>query len=158
MIDETMASRRYVRVLPFERATGSDVFSPYPLALLASAHRRAGRVEAGLARVNDALDRVDRTGDAGSRPSCTGYAASCCWSARPSPRRAAASFRRARPSPASRAPECGNCAPPPASPGSGATRQAPEARDLLAPVYGWFTEGFDTPDLKEAATLLAELN
>jgi hypothetical protein len=23
-----------------------------------------------------------------------------------------------------------------------------EARDLLAPVYGWFTEGFDTPDLK----------
>ena len=33
-----------------------------------------------------------------------------------------------------------------------------EARDLLAPVYGWFTEGFDTPDLKEAATLLAELN
>ena len=25
-----------------------------------------------------------------------------------------------------------------------------EARDLLAPVYGWFTEGFDTPDLKEA--------
>ena len=33
-----------------------------------------------------------------------------------------------------------------------------EARDLLAPIYGWFTEGFDTPDLKEAATLLAELN
>jgi predicted ATPase len=26
-----------------------------------------------------------------------------------------------------------------------------EARDLLAPVYGWFTEGFDTLDLKEAA-------
>jgi len=25
-----------------------------------------------------------------------------------------------------------------------------EARELLAPVYGWFTEGFDTPDLKEA--------
>ena len=25
-----------------------------------------------------------------------------------------------------------------------------EARDLLAPVYGWFTEGFDTLDLKEA--------
>ena len=29
-----------------------------------------------------------------------------------------------------------------------------EARDLLAPVYGWFTEGFDTPDLKDAKTLL----
>jgi class 3 adenylate cyclase/predicted ATPase len=32
-----------------------------------------------------------------------------------------------------------------------------EARDLLAPVYGWFTEGFDTLDLKEAKALLDEL-
>ena len=33
-----------------------------------------------------------------------------------------------------------------------------EARDLLTPVYGWFTEGFDTPDLREAKTLLDELS
>jgi predicted ATPase len=32
-----------------------------------------------------------------------------------------------------------------------------EARELLAPVYGWFTEGFDTLDLKEAKALLDEL-
>jgi predicted ATPase len=32
-----------------------------------------------------------------------------------------------------------------------------EARDLLTPVYGWFTEGFDTLDLKEAKALLDEL-
>jgi predicted ATPase len=32
-----------------------------------------------------------------------------------------------------------------------------EARDLLAPIYGWFTEGFDTPYLKEAKALLDEL-
>jgi predicted ATPase len=32
-----------------------------------------------------------------------------------------------------------------------------EARELLAPVYGWFTEGFGTPDLKEARALLGEL-
>jgi predicted ATPase len=32
------------------------------------------------------------------------------------------------------------------------------ARELLAPVYGWFTEGFDTLDLKEAKALLDELN
>jgi predicted ATPase len=32
-----------------------------------------------------------------------------------------------------------------------------EARELLAPIYGWFTEGFDTTDLQEAKTLLAEL-
>ena len=32
-----------------------------------------------------------------------------------------------------------------------------QARELLAPVYGWFTEGFDTLDLKEANALLDEL-
>jgi predicted ATPase len=32
-----------------------------------------------------------------------------------------------------------------------------QAYELLAPVYGWFTEGFDTRDLKEATALLKEL-
>ena len=36
-------------------------------------------------------------------------------------------------------------------------RKVQEARELLAPIYGWFTEGFDTRDLKEAKALLAEL-
>src|SRR5262249_29637980 len=33
-----------------------------------------------------------------------------------------------------------------------------QAHDLLAPVYGWFTEGFDTLDLKEAKALLSDLS
>ncbi len=33
-----------------------------------------------------------------------------------------------------------------------------EARQMLAGVYGWFTEGFDTADLKEAKALLDELS
>jgi predicted ATPase len=33
-----------------------------------------------------------------------------------------------------------------------------QARELLAPLYGWFTEGFDTRDLKEAKALMAELS
>src|SRR5262249_18409361 len=33
-----------------------------------------------------------------------------------------------------------------------------EARDLLAPIYGWFTEGFDTADLQEAKALLEQLS
>ena len=32
-----------------------------------------------------------------------------------------------------------------------------QARELLDPVYGWFAEGFDTPDLKEAKALLERL-
>ena len=35
--------------------------------------------------------------------------------------------------------------------------ERPKAHDLLAPIYGWFTEGFDTPDLKAAKALLDEL-
>ena len=33
-----------------------------------------------------------------------------------------------------------------------------KARALLAPIYGWFTEGFDTHDLKQAKTLLVEIS
>jgi predicted ATPase len=33
-----------------------------------------------------------------------------------------------------------------------------EAYDLLAPIYGWFTEGFDTADLQDAKALLEELS
>ena len=32
-----------------------------------------------------------------------------------------------------------------------------EARDLLSPIYNWFTEGFDAPDLKDAKALLEQL-
>ena len=35
--------------------------------------------------------------------------------------------------------------------------KAHRSRDLLAPIYGWFTQGFDTPVLKEAKALLEEL-
>ena len=35
--------------------------------------------------------------------------------------------------------------------------KADEAHELLVPVYGWFPDGFDTLDLKEAKTLLNEL-
>jgi hypothetical protein len=51
----------------------------------------------------------------------------------------------------------GNCAPPPASPGCGATKASTPRRELLAPIYGWFTEGFDTLDIKEAKALLEGL-
>jgi predicted ATPase len=41
---------------------------------------------------------------------------------------------------------------------SGATEAKPEqARELLAPIYGWFPEGFDTRDLKDAKALLDEV-
>jgi hypothetical protein len=38
------------------------------------------------------------------------------------------------------------------------TNRRAEARTMLADIYGWFTEGFDLPDLREAKTLLDKLN
>jgi hypothetical protein len=66
----------------------------------------------------------------------------------------------------SRKPSCGNCTPPRTLLdcgairvcACGAIRVCAAARDLLAPVYSWFTEGFATRDLKEAKMLLDELN
>jgi hypothetical protein len=36
-------------------------------------------------------------------------------------------------------------------------RERMKALDVLAPIYDWFAEGFDTPDLRQAGTLLGEL-
>jgi predicted ATPase len=49
-----------------------------------------------------------------------------------------------------------NCAPR-ASAIVGRTGRRAEASDVLAPVYGWFTQGFDAADLIEAKALLVEL-
>jgi hypothetical protein len=52
-----------------------------------------------------------------------------------------------------------SCALLSASPASGAIRvSGMRPCELLAPIYGWFTEGFDTLDLKEAKALLDELS
>jgi hypothetical protein len=51
-----------------------------------------------------------------------------------------------------------NCVRPRASPGYGASKVGGLKRlNCLRPAYGWFTEGFDTADLKEARTLLSGL-
>ncbi len=39
----------------------------------------------------------------------------------------------------------------------GENKKRAEAHELLAPIYGWFTEGFDTTDLRDAKALLDEL-
>jgi predicted ATPase len=60
--------------------------------------------------------------------------------------------------PSGRRPSHGSCAPRRASPGSSRHGRRGEARGLLAAVYGWFTERFDTIDLKDAKALLDALD
>jgi predicted ATPase len=139
------------------RANGSEALLPHHTALLARACDTAGEIEEASTALDDALQIAGRTGECwldaelyrhkGQLLLRQGRSAAAeelyrkalgiakeqeakLWELR-----AAASLARLRRDQGRRA----------------------EARELLAPVYGWFTEGFDTQDLKEAKALLDEL-
>jgi len=139
------------------RASGTQAWLPHFLALCASACDLAGEAEDGLSLLDEAMQIVDRTGERwleaelyrlkGQLLLRQGHTNTAEELYRKALRiaqeqeaklrelRAAVSLARLRRDQGRRA----------------------EARDLLAPVCGWFTEGFDKPDLKEAKALLDEL-
>ena len=140
-------------------ATGDRLKTPLYLTLLAEALAFAGRIEEALAALDDALAKAAVSGVRGwdaeihrLRGELTGRLPY------PDPAKAEDSFRTAL----AIAREQGTrgyelrAATSLARLWREQGRRA-EARDLLAPLYGSFTEGFDTADLKEAKALLDEL-
>jgi predicted ATPase len=141
------------------RATGAELGRPSFLALLAEAHGTIGEPEAGLTALTEALTLADTTGERwyeseiyhlkgelllqqsldnqAEAESCFHKAISIARSqqAKSFELRTATSLARLWQQQGKRQ----------------------EAYDLLAPVYNWFTEGFDTADLKEAKALLDAL-
>jgi predicted ATPase/class 3 adenylate cyclase len=141
------------------QATGSGFFRPYYLGLLAEAYAKEGQAEEGLSVLAEALAVVHKTGERLyeaelyrlqgelllARSTHQTVEAEACFhqalnvarrqQAKAWELRAAMSLSRLW------------------------QRQGKrdEARQLLAEVYNWFTEGFDTADLQEAKALLAEL-
>ena len=145
--------------LAADEAIGAHLRAPFYLTLLAEALALAGKIEEGLAALDDALAKTAISGERGLdaeihrlRGELTGRLP------HPDPAKAEDSFRTAL----AIAREQGTRGYELRAATSLARlwrehgRRA-EARELLAPVYGWFTEGFDTADLKDAKTLLAEL-
>jgi predicted ATPase len=146
--------------LAAELATGSTLFQPYSLGLLAEAYGAGGHPDEGLTALAEALAVLDTTElryyaaelyrlkgalllqqavpDAVQAEACFQEALAIArqQQARSWELRAATSLARLWQSQ-------GKCQ---------------EAHDLLAPVYAWFTEGFDTADLQEAKVLLGELS
>jgi predicted ATPase len=140
-------------------ATGARVLAPLFLTLLAEALAFAGNIEEALAALDDALARAAVSGERGwnveiyrLRGELTGRLPY------PDPAKAEESFRTAL----AIAREQGTRGYELRAATSLARLwreqgRRGEARDLLAPVSGSFTEGFDTADLRDAAALLAEL-
>jgi class 3 adenylate cyclase/predicted ATPase len=141
------------------RAVGAEFLRPYFLGLLAEACLNCGDIADGLTAVGDALSLAENTGESWYRPELHRLrGALLARQGGGATAEAEAAFFRAIS--AARG-QSGRAFELRAS--TSLARlwrdrgKRTEARDLLAPIYGWFTEGFDTPDLKEAKALLDEL-
>jgi predicted ATPase len=142
------------------QAMGAKVLRPYGLALLAEASAQVGQFEAGLAMLAEALGLVDTTGERFWEAELHRLKGELLL-ARSSKRavEAEASFRQALA--VARRQQAKSLELRAAMSLSRLWQQqgkCKEAQELLAPVYGWFTEGFDTVDLREAKALLGELS
>jgi predicted ATPase len=141
------------------RATGSELHRPYFLSLLAEAYEKVGQPEEGLSLLVEALAIVENTGERNweaelyrrkgellmiQQGQKVGEAEECFQKALDTARRQQAKSLELR-----------------VAMSLSRLRQQQgkqeEAHQLLAEIYGWFTEGFDTADLQEAKALLTEL-
>jgi class 3 adenylate cyclase/predicted ATPase len=140
-------------------ATGARVEQPYYLTLLAEAMRAQGLIEEGLAVLDEASDRVQQTGERYFEAEIHRTRGSLLLARRKANiAESAASYQRALE--VARAQEARSFELRASTSLARLWRdqgKRTEARDVLAPIYGWFTEGFDTADLKEAKALLDEL-
>jgi predicted ATPase len=145
------------RGLSAYQATGAGVWIPYCLALLARACETAGPIEEASTLLDEALQIAERTGERWLAAELTRHKGQLLrrqdhseaaeelyrkalniadeQEAKLLELRAAVSLARLWRDQGKRS----------------------NARDFLTPIHGWFTEGFDTPDLKEAKALLKEL-
>jgi predicted ATPase len=146
--------------LAASRARGAELWLPHGLCMLADACRKTGRLDDGLSALTEALTAADEhenrhceaeihrlkgelllkqnDSNAAEAQSCFQRAVEIArkQSAKSWELRATMSFARLLDKQGKRE----------------------EARAMLANVYGWFTEGFDTADLKDAKALLEELS
>jgi predicted ATPase len=141
------------------RATGAELVQPYFLALLAEAYGIMGQPEAGLPVLTEALALVETTGERWYEPELYRLKGELLLQqASDNQTEAESSFHHALA--IARNQQAKSLELRAATSLARLWQQQgkrQEAHDLLAPVYGWFTEGFDTADLKDAKALLEEL-
>jgi predicted ATPase len=140
------------------RATGTEFHRPHFLTWLAEAYAKAGQVQEGLAQLAEALELVEKTGERYHRAEIHRLKADLLWmqgngveaeahywaAIQVARQQSAKSLELRTTMRLSRLLQ--------------ARGKQEQARQLLSDIYGWFTEGFDTPDLKDARALLDELS
>lgn len=157
------------------RATGTEIAGPSYLALLAEAHGKVGQTEEGLTVLAEALDAVNKTGECWYEAELYRLKGECTLQQF---QVASSKLQVPIPQPQSLTPHAEAEACFHKALAIARQQQAKslelratmslarlwqqqgkqqEARQLLADVYGWFTEGFDTRDLQEAKAWLAKL-
>ena len=126
---------------------------------LAGAYGQLGQVEEGLHLLAEALAGVDTTGGARTKLATSGARGTAARQTVPDTPQAEACFQQALD--VARRQQAKSWELRAAMSLSRLWQQPGQARPgpkLLAPIYGWFTEGFDTADLQEARALLEELS
>jgi predicted ATPase len=151
--------------LTAQQVTGTELYRPYWLALLAEAYGKVGRGEEGLTAVAEALDAVDKTGERfseaelyrlkgtltlqskaqGPKSKVEEEAEECFWKAIEVARKQQAKSLELR-------------AVMSVSRLWQQQGKKKKAHEMLAEIYDWFTEGLDTKDLQDAKRLIEELS
>jgi predicted ATPase len=141
------------------RSTGTTQLMPYHLSYLARAYAELGQFDDAWRSIGDAMTTVETTKESWHEAEVNRVAGEVALKLPvPDAAKAEAHFERALAIARSQQAKSWEL--------RAATSLArlwrdhgkrQQARDLLAPIYGWFTEGFDTLDLKQAKTLLEEL-
>jgi predicted ATPase len=141
------------------RATGAALLRPYFLGLLTETHSVIGQPEAGLTVLREALALVDTTGEHWYEPELYRLKGELLLQQSLDHQAEAENCFQQAISIAQnqQAKSLELCAARSLSKLWHSQGKRQEAHDLLAPVYGWFTEGFDTADLQEAKALMETL-
>jgi predicted ATPase len=139
------------------RASGQEAWMPHYTALLADAREIGGQIGEALTALDDALQIVERTGERWFEAELRRHKGQLllCQGDREAAEelyRKALSIAREQEAKMWELRSAGCLARLLRDRG-----RRTEAHDLLAPVFGWFTEGFDMPDLKQAKALLDDL-
>jgi predicted ATPase len=155
------------------RATGAELCRPYYLALLAEAYGKMGQAEEGLDALVEVLAAVDKSRECFYEAELYRLKGQLVLQSR-SPQSTVADPQHPTPNPQAEAEACFLKAIEIARRQSAKSLELravmslsrlwqqqgkrEEAQQMLAEIYGWFTEGFDTVDLREAKALLEQLS